>query len=59
MTSKALENISKSGGPRCCKRDTFLAIESAITFTKYYLNTEPDIYPDVKCSFSKLNLTFL
>lgn len=55
MTSKALENISKSGGPRCCKRDTFLAIKSAISFTKDYLNTELDIYSDLRCKFSDLN----
>lgn len=55
MTSKALESISKPGGPRCCKRDTFLAIESAISFTKEYLNTDLDAYPDLICTFSSLN----
>ena len=32
MTAKALEQIGKSGGPRCCKRDSFLSILSAIDF---------------------------
>lgn len=34
MTSKALEQIGKVGGPRCCKRDSFLSILSAIDFVK-------------------------
>lgn len=55
ITSKALENISKYGGPRCCKRDTFSAIESAILFTKDYLDTELDTYDNLKCKFSNLN----
>lgn len=55
MTSKALENISKSGGPRCCKRDSFLAIESAIEFSREYLDTELDLYPDLRCTFSNIN----
>ena len=29
MTSKALEAISRTGGPRCCKRDSYLAILAA------------------------------
>ena len=34
MTSKALEKIGKIGGPRCCKRDSYLAILAAIDFTE-------------------------
>ncbi len=34
MTSKALGEIGKTGGPRCCKRDSYLAILSAIDFVK-------------------------
>lgn len=37
MTSKALESIGKVGGPRCCKRDSYLAILSAITFAAEHL----------------------
>ncbi|MBW4874600.1 MAG: SAM-dependent methyltransferase, partial [Paeniclostridium sp.] len=55
MTSKSLENISKYGGPRCCKRDSFTAIETAIDFTKEYLNVELDKTPDLKCNFNNLN----
>lgn len=55
ITSKALENISKFGGPRCCKRDTFTAIETAIQFTKEHFNTDLNTYSDLKCAFSHLN----
>ena len=38
MTAKALECIGKIGGPRCCKRDSYLAILSAIDFATEHLN---------------------
>lgn len=34
MTSKALEEIGRIGGPRCCKRDSYLSILAAIDFVK-------------------------
>lgn len=33
MTSKALGKIGEIGGPRCCKRDSYLAIMAAVQFT--------------------------
>lgn len=33
MTAKALGSIGKAGGPRCCKRDSYLAIIEAVKFT--------------------------
>ena len=38
MTAKALESIGKVGGPRCCKRDSYLAILAAIDFAAEHLN---------------------
>ena len=38
MTAKALESIGRVGGPRCCKRDSYLAILAAIDFAAAYLN---------------------
>lgn len=32
MTSTALEEVAEYGGPRCCKRDTFLCIIAAVKF---------------------------
>lgn len=40
MTSRALEAIGKIGGPRCCKRDSYLAILSAIDFVKEHFGIE-------------------
>jgi len=40
MTSKALGSIGKAGGPRCCKRDSYLAILAAIDFAKEQLGLE-------------------
>jgi len=37
ITSCSLETIAKHGGPRCCKRDSFLAIEVAVKFLKKHL----------------------
>ena len=33
MTSRALGSIGTVGGPRCCKRDSYLAIQEAVQFT--------------------------
>ena len=40
MTSKALGEIGKIGGPRCCKRDSYLAILSAIGFVKEHFGVD-------------------
>lgn len=55
MTSRSLEKIASFGGPRCCKRDTCLAIETAIEFTKNNLKVELDNINNLKCSFNKMN----
>ena len=40
MTAKALESIGKNGGPRCCKRDSWLAIHAAIDFCRAHFDVE-------------------
>lgn len=40
MTSKALANIGEVGGPRCCKRDSYISILSAIDFVKEHFGVE-------------------
>ena len=37
MTAKALDSIGKNGGPRCCKRDSYLAILAAVQFVAEHL----------------------
>lgn len=40
MSAKALEKIGQVNGPRCCKRDSYLAILTAIEFSAKHLNVE-------------------
>ncbi len=40
MTAKALESIGKNGGPRCCKRDSYLSILAAIDFAAEHLGVQ-------------------
>ncbi|MBQ9409887.1 MAG: SAM-dependent methyltransferase [Clostridia bacterium] len=54
MTAKALEAIRKIGGPRCCKRDSFLSILAAVDFVKEHFGIEMD-RPEIVCSHSAQN----
>lgn len=54
MTSKALGKIGANGGPRCCKRDSYLAISEAVHFTKENLGIEMEL-SEIICSRSVLN----
>ena len=40
MTSKALDAIGSIGGPRCCKRDSYIAIISAIDYVAENFNIQ-------------------
>jgi len=54
FTSKALHSLSKTGGPRCCKRDAFLSFQEAIL----YINENYDMELQnkrIECSFSEKN----
>lgn len=55
MTSRSLHVIAENGGPRCCKRDTFIAIKEAMNFMNENLGT--DYIPDteVSCEFYRFN----
>lgn len=54
MTSAALQSIGKIGGPRCCKRDSWLSILAAIDFAAKNFNVQMD-KPEIKCAFSPKN----
>ncbi len=54
MTARALDVIGKNGGPRCCKRDSYLAIIEAIKFTSEKLGVEME-FNQVTCSRSHMN----
>lgn len=40
MTAESLQSISEHGGPRCCKRDTFLALLSAASFLRARMSVD-------------------
>ena len=54
MTSRALGKIGEVGGPRCCKRDSYLAITEAVQFTKEKLGIVMEA-DDIVCSRSEIN----
>ena len=54
MTARALEQVALNGGPRCCKRDSYLSILTAIDFVKENLGVEME-KPEVHCTRSQIN----
>ena len=54
MTARALEAIGAVGGPRCCKRDSFLSILAAIDFVREHFGIEME-KPKIVCSHSAKN----
>lgn len=54
MTSKALGAIGEIGGPRCCKRDSYLSVMQAVDFVKDRLGIEME-KSSVICNFSSQN----
>ena len=54
MTARALAAIGKNGGPRCCKRDAYLALREAVQFTQEHLGITLSHGP-IACTRSHLN----
>ena len=54
MTSVALGAIGEVGGPRCCKRDSYLAIIEAVKFVQENFGVEMEL-DKIKCTHSALN----
>ena len=54
MTARCLERIGEIGGPRCCKRDSFLSILEAVDFVKEEFGIEMD-RPEVICGYYPRN----
>ena len=53
-TSAALARLAKTGGPRCCKRDAFTAMEQAVEYVKNRYGITLDMGP-IQCDFSPRN----
>lgn len=54
MTARALDDIGRVGGPRCCKRDSFLSVLAAVDFTREHLGVAMARTVPV-CSYSPRN----
>lgn len=54
MTSKSLGAIAEVGGPRCCKRDSFLSILAATEFVKEHFGVEMEAHKPI-CRYSAQN----
>ena len=55
MTSESLKVIAEHGGPRCCKRDTFLAILAAASFLRTRMNLDLDVSAGARCTWTDRN----
>jgi hypothetical protein len=54
LTSRCLERISEVGGPRCCKRTSYISIQTAIDFTAEYMGISMP-KSRVHCRYYNLN----
>ena len=54
MTSRALGKIGEIGGPRCCKRDSYLALMEAVKFTEEQMGIRMELDP-ITCIHSAQN----
>ena len=54
MTASALNAIGEIGGPRCCKRDSYLSILKAVDFVKENLGISME-RSKIRCSFRSQN----
>ncbi len=55
MTAESLLTISQTGGARCCKRDSLLAILAAVRFLKDEFGILLPVRDEIRCAFSHLN----
>ncbi|WNY24901.1 DUF5714 domain-containing protein [Methanolapillus millepedarum] len=51
MTAQSLNDISKNGGPRCCKRDSCLAVLQAVRFSEEHLGVFMEKPERIQCEF--------
>jgi hypothetical protein len=55
MTSECLKNIAETGGPRCCKRDGFTAIQTAVGFVEEHCRVKMELPERIECRYSDRN----
>ena len=55
MTSRCLAVIARNGGPRCCKRNTWLAVFQAAAFVEEQFGVVMELPDRTVCAFSHRN----
>lgn len=55
MTAESLMTIARHGGPRCCKRDSWPATRTAITFLRERFGMSLPAEESLRCEFSDIN----
>ncbi|OFX80900.1 MAG: SAM-dependent methyltransferase [Bacteroidetes bacterium GWE2_29_8] len=55
ITSKTLNNIAEAGGPRCCKRTTYISLIKSVEFIESNFNVILGKSKDIICSHNKRN----
>lgn len=55
MTAECLQTIAENGGARCCKREVFQALATAVAFVRRELGVALAASPPPACDFSTLN----
>jgi hypothetical protein len=55
LTARSLKIIAENGGPRCCKRDVFIAIKEAVVFIKEEFGVNIKYQELIICNFYEYN----
>lgn len=55
ITAGSLMKIAEIDGPRCCKRNCFLALQYAVPFLKEALDIRLEAPEEMECTFSAMN----
>lgn len=55
LTSECLRDIGLIGGPRCCKRDTQIALIAASRFITEHCDIQIKVKEDIVCEYSDVN----
>jgi hypothetical protein len=55
ITAESLMSVALHGGPRCCKRDTYISLNRAVDFIEKELEVKLGKEENISCEFSHLN----
>ncbi len=55
MTAAALQTLGEIGGPRCCKRNGLLAVQTACRFVREHLQVEMSFPAELTCHYFPRN----